>query len=101
MSEEITSKLKKVKEENKKMLVISDLNEVMGIREYTERKPTKALNIAYLLGKKGIDVGFFSDVSHFGASEKVIMRLDPDLFTAEEISDKIFEFLSGAGGKRK
>lgn len=101
MSEEVRAKLKAEEEENKKMIVISDLNEVMGIREYAERKPTKALDIAYLLGKKGIDVGFFSDVSHFGASEKVTMRLDPDLFTAEEISDKIFKFLSEIGGDKR
>ena len=75
-------------------LVISKMGEIMGIRELAEKSPTKALDIVYCLGKKNVDVMFFSDASHYGTADKVVVTINPDIFSAEEISNEIKEFLS-------
>lgn len=75
-------------------LVISKMGEIMGIRELAEKNPIKALDLAYCLGKKDVDVMFFSDASHYGTADKVVVTINPDIFSAEEISNEIEKFLS-------
>ena len=74
-------------------LVISKMGEIMGIRELAEKRPIKALDVVYCLGKKDVDVTFFSDANHYGVEDKVVITINPDIFSAEEISNEIEEFL--------